>query len=122
MSANPHVAGALVQKCSPAVPLPNWDGPTTALIGEHPAAPLSKCADAGVPPHDAWVSAGTDVVIKPVSHDPEGVVDVLPAPLVAVTTTVSAFPTSDAPTVYVLDVAPTPVASAHEPVVGNVIA
>ena len=49
-------------------------------------------------------------------------VDELPLEFVAVTSTVSAFPTSDDPTVYVLDLAPAPVAFEQEPVVGSVIA
>jgi hypothetical protein len=110
-----------VQKCSPDVPVPNCAVPTTALIGEHPGCPLSKYVDAGGPAISDCVCAGACVVINPVSHEPEGLVDALPDPFLAVTTTVNAFPTSEDPTVYVLDVAPAPDASEHDPVTGNVI-
>jgi hypothetical protein len=61
------------------------------------------------------------VVINPVLQEPEGVVDILPLLLVAVTLTASAFPISLVPTVYALAVAPVPVALVQEPVVGGVI-
>ena len=83
ISPSPQVVGALVQKCSPAVPAPNWPLPTTALIGEQPGCPLSAyCDEVGVP---GLVDALHVVVINPVSQDPDAVVETLPPPLDAVT-------------------------------------
>ena len=97
MSANPQVIGALVQKCSPDVPEPAGPAPTTALIGEHPGVPLSKWVDEGGAEGLEWL--GIDVLISPVAHDPDTVVDVVPPELLAVTVTASAFPTSEDPRV-----------------------
>jgi hypothetical protein len=58
--------------------------------------------------------------ISPVSHlEPAIVVEVAPLPFVAVTIGTSDFPTSDADTVYVVVIAPGPVALEHALVAGG---